>query len=384
VRVRTTLGLDRSRGIGVESADDWQLGSRVEVERPLGRRALLRVGADFALDGYAVTPGGAHTCTTLVCSGGLLGGDTETELAEAFRTLFPDRIDFAAGLFADAVIALDEHSTVIPGVRLDHYVSNGNTALAVDPRVLGRFDVGGRVRLLPAVGMASQLPGFPPIPGLQIGGIPGGLQRALQTSFAVEGDVEPLSLRGGVFRMATFDLTDALGTGRGTGFGAERFIGRSLGDAYGLELSARGALARNIFFLASYTLSRTTRMRDGLTTPSAYDRTYVAQAALMFDLGRNWKAGLRSLLYSGFPADEGGEGRVASADPDRVRPFYRLDVRLSKRWIWDGGRYVGIVFDFQNATLAKEVFDVSCDDAGCSPREIGPLTIPTLAFEAGL
>ena len=183
--------------------------------------------------------------------------------------------------------------------------------------------------------------------------------------------------------MATFDLTDALGTGRGTGFGADRFIGRSVGDAYGLELSARGALARNIFFLASYTLSRTTRSRDGSTVPSAYDRTHVAQAALMFDLGRNWKAGLRSLLYSGFPADEGGEGRIAREDPDRVRPFYRLDLRVSKRWIWEGGRYVGLVFDFQNATLAKEVFDVQCDDDGCSPREIGPLTIPTLAFEAG-
>jgi hypothetical protein len=383
IRASTTLGLDESRGAGVESAVDYQLSSRVVVEKPVSRRALLRAGLDFALDSYDVTPGGAQTCTTFICSGGLLGGDTERQLEEAFRVLFPDRVDLAASAFADAVIVLGDGATINPGLRLDYYASRGNTALGVDPRVIGRFAVGERLTLIPAVGVASQLPGFPPLPGLQIGGIPGGLQRAFESSFSAKLDVAPFDLEASVYRAATFNLTDALGTGRGTSFDAERFIGRSLGDSYGLELSARGALTRRIFFLASYTLSRTTRHRDGLVLPSAYDRTHVAQAALMFDLGKNWRAGARSVFYTGFPADEAGVGRTPSEHPDRVRPFYRLDLRVSKRWLWDGGRYVGLVFDFQNATLAKEIFDVTCDDAGCTPREIGPLTIPTLAFEAG-
>ena len=179
-----------------------------------------------------------------------------------------------------------------------------------------------------------------------------------------------------------FNLTDAIGKNRGGGFGAERFLDRSTGDSYGLELSARGALSRSIFFLASYTLSRTTRSDEGRVVPSAYDRTHVAQVAFLYDLGKNWKAGLRSLLYSGFPAEEVSAGDLAS-NPDRVKPFFRLDARLSKRWIFGERAYVGLVFDMQNVTLAKEVFDVTCEDGKCTPREIGPITIPTLVFEAG-
>jgi hypothetical protein len=224
--------------------------------------------------------------------------------------------------------------------------------VAVDPKLVGRFGVTDSFRLVPAVGVASQLPGFPPLPGLQIGGIPGGLQRSLQTSFGAEGEVGPVDVRGSVFRQATFNLNDAIGANRGGGFGPDRFLDRSTGDSYGLEISARGALSRSIFFLASY------------------------------DLGKNWKAGLRTLAYSGFPAEEVTQGTL-DASPDRVRPFFRLDARLSKRWLLSERAYVGLVFDMQNVTLSREVFDVLCEDGVCKPREIGPISIPTLVFEAG-
>jgi hypothetical protein len=105
--------------------------------------------------------------------------------------------------------------------------------------------------------------------------------------------------------------------------------------------------------------------------------------ALLYDLGNGWRAGLRHVFYSGFPADEIGGGREPNEHPDRVRPFYRLDARLSKRWKVGQTGYVGLVFDMQNATLSKEVFDVSCSERGCQPREIGPITLPGLAVEGG-
>lgn len=383
LRLDTTLGLDESRGIGVEEAQDWRLLTRLAFEAPLGDRARLRTGIDLALDQYDVTPGGTHECTTLVCSGGLLGADTEEALGAAFEELFPSRLDLAVGAWIDALIVLGDRATLTPGLRVDFFHSLGASAVAIDPKLVGRFGLSDHFRLVPAVGVASQLPGFPPVPGLQIGGIPGGLQRALQTSFGAEGDAGPVDVRGSVFRQATFNLTDAIGANRGAGFGAERFLTRSTGDAYGLELSARGALSQHIFFLASYTLSRTTREIEGRAVPSAYDRTHVAQVAFLYDLGRNWKAGLRSLLYSGFPAEEAGSGRELSTDPERVKPFFRLDARLSKRWLFGERAFVGLVFDFQNVTLAKEVFDVKCAAGRCEPREIGPITIPTTVFEAG-
>jgi hypothetical protein len=193
----------------------------------------------------------------------------------------------------------------------------------------------------------------------------------------------PIEMVVTMFRQATFDLSDPIGTGRGTNFGPARFLTRSLGDAYGLELGARGALRHNLFFVASYTLSRATRSRDGKTLPSAFDRTHTAHLALLYELGNNWRAGIRHVFYSGFPADEASLGRAQSEHPARVSPFYRLDLRVSKRWKLGQRGYIALVFDLENATLSKEVFDVACDDHGCAPRTIGPLTIPALVLEAG-
>ncbi|WP_437933315.1 TonB-dependent receptor plug domain-containing protein [Sorangium sp. So ce341] len=385
VRAALTLGLDQSRGVGVESAQAWKLNARMSLARPiLGGRALLRAGADAAVDRYQVTPRPSPPTDGEPAE----GADDEpaegtAQLDESFPELFRSRLDLALGAWADALLVLGERSTLTPGVRVDHYTSLGRTAVAVDPRIVGRFGVGEHVRLIPAFGVASQLPGLAPLPALQIGGIPGGLQRSLQSSFGVEASVGPVNFSATAFRQVTFGLSDPIGTGRGTNLSTERFLTRSLGDTYGLELGARGALRRDMFFLASYTLSRSTRTRGEATIPSAYDRTHVAHVALLYDLGRGWRAGIRHVFYTGFPADEAAPGRPPREHPDRIQPFYRLDMRLSKRWALSARSYLGLVLDVQNATLAKEVFDVSCDDSGCTPQTIGPVTMPGIAIEGG-
>ncbi len=381
VQAAVTLGLDQSRQVGVEKARDAKLNARMSMARPVfGGRALLRGGLDVAIDRYDITPR-ADPCVTGCPEPPV--DTTMQQLEEAYRTLFPSRADLAMGAWADALIALDARSTVTPGIRVDHFTSLGHTAVAVDPKLVGRFGVSEHVKLVTAIGLASQLPGFAPIPALQIGGIPGGLQRSLQSSFGAEVSAGPVELVTTVFRQATFALSDPVGTGRGTGLGPERFLTRSLGDAYGLELGARGALRRNIFFQTSYTLSRATRTSEGRTIPSAYDRTHVVHVALLYDLGNHWRAGVRHVFYSGFPADEAGPDRVPNEHPDRVRPFYRFDLRVSKRWKVGARGYLELALDLQNATLNKEVFDVSCNDKGCTPRTIGPITIPSLALAAG-
>ncbi|WP_437662392.1 TonB-dependent receptor plug domain-containing protein [Sorangium sp. So ce1182] len=383
VRAALTLGLDQSRGVGVESAQAWKLNARMSLARPLlGGRALLRAGVDAAVDRYDVTPRPSPPGEEPA------GPDDEPaegtdQLDESFPELFRSRLDLALGAWADALLVLGERSTLTPGVRVDHYTSLGRTAIAVDPRIVGRFGVGDHVRLIPAFGLASQLPGLAPLPALQIGGIPGGLQRSLQSSLGVEVSAGPVNLGATVFRQVTFGLSDPIGTGRGTNLSTERFLTRSLGDTYGLELGARGALRRDMFFLASYTLSRSTRTRGKATIPSAYDRTHVAHVALLYDLGKGWRGGVRHVFYTGFPADEASPGRPPREHPERIHPFYRLDLRLSKRWALSERSYLGLVFDLQNATLTKEVFDVSCDDSGCTPQTIGPITMPGLAIEGG-
>jgi hypothetical protein len=398
VRAAVTLGLDQSRSVGVERARDLKLAARAAITRPVGDgRALLRGGVDVAVDGYSIIPQ-KPPCPAGGGSLGPGGGPTpdgecdpslpapepgDNRLDITFRELFPSRVDLAFGAWADARIALDERSSITPGIRVDHYRSLGATATAVDPKIVGRFGIGPHLSLIPAVGLASQLPGFAPLPALQIGGIPGGLQRNFQTSFGAEMRYGPIELVTSIFRHATFNLTDPIGTNRGTDLDAERFLSRSLGDAYGLEIGARGALRRDLLFVVSYTLSRSTRKSGGITVPSSFDRTHVAHVALLYDLGRNWRAGVRHVIYTGFPAEEVGPGFIASEDPDRVRPFYRFDFRVSKRWKVGERGFVALIADVQNATLSKEVFDVACDSGGCTPQTLGPVTIPGLALEAG-
>lgn len=374
IRAGVTVGLDQSRNIGVDRARAYKLAARASVSRPLSPDGvLLRAGLDVAVDKYEITPRPLPADPE----------EEENELDESFRELFRSRVDLAAGAFADARIPLTDRSTITPGIRADYFYSEGEMAVAVDPKIVGRFGITENIRLIPAVGIASQPPGFAPLPALQIGGLPGGLQRSLQTSFGAEFRRGPIELITTVFRQATFNLTDPIGTGRGTELDRARFLTRSLGDAYGLEIGARGALRRDLLFLVSYTLSRATRRTGGRVIPSAFDRTHVAHAALLYDLGNNWRAGVRHVFYSGFPADEISDGREPSEDPDRVRPFYRFDVRLSKRWKVGERGYLSLIFDIQNATLSKEVFDVACDEQSCTPRTLGPVTIPGLALEGG-
>jgi hypothetical protein len=378
-----TLGIDQSRNVGVTSARDLKLGARGNLELPLsGERGTLRAGVDLSLDDYHVVP-----CTEVKATDRCAPGDDATDRAafiEAFRELFPSRLDFTAGGYVETELRIGERSTLTPGLRVDYHHSMGQSDVAIDPKLTGRFAVTDYLALVPAVGVASQRPAFAPLPALVIGGLSGGLQRSLQSSFGAEVRLGPIEVVAAGFRQATFGLTDAIGTGRGTDLNTERFLNRTQGDTYGLELGAQGPLRRDMLFLVSYTLSRATRRSaDGRTVPSAYDRTHVVQAALLYDLGGGWRAGLRHVFYTGFPADEVGEGRLPSEDPARVRPFYRLDARLSKRWAVGKKGWVSLALDVQNATLSQEVFDVRCTSKGCKPLTIGPVSIPALALEAG-
>ena len=55
--------------------------------------------------------------------------------------------------------------------------------------------------------------------------------------------------------------------------------------------------------------------------------------------------------------------------------FYRIDVRLEKRWNYSNSRWLSFVAEMLNATLHKEVL---------MGHEIGPVSIPSIGLEGGL
>jgi hypothetical protein len=422
LRLAATVGLDRSRLPDDRFVRDRLLGTRSEVILRLGPSALLRFGSDVQLDAYDV-----QFDTTQ------LGPAAASAVA-----LFPTRTDFTAGTRADIVLSLGPRLQLTPGVRVDYYSSQGQTAIAVDPRFSTRLEVTSRLALLSTFGIAHQPPAFVvPLPGFQPGGLTGGLQTAVQQSAGLEYDLgDATTATATVFHNGFFQMSDPLGatpatingcppgsfpddtlagdrgapstSGRGAACGTPPFpkgqVGpdrsggggqgadgngttrtataleaRTNGAAYGLELFLKRRLTSRVGGFLSYTLSRSVRTVGNQQFVASFDRTHVANAALAFNLGRNWRAGTRVTFYTGLPK------APDPTDPSSTRlpPFFKLDLRLEKRWQLSPRAYLSFIAEWMNATLSKEAISTTCTLQGCETRTIGPITIPSLGIEGG-
>jgi hypothetical protein len=419
LRTAVTFGEDLTDAGEGRSVRDRLTGARTEITSRLSPGVLLRTGVDAEADKYDVVTG-----QTVL-------SPSEAALAANF---FPSRTDLAAGVRADTVLTIQRGLEVTPGARLDFFGSQGTTAIAIDPRLAARVAMTPRSHLLWAMGVAHQPPSFTiPVPGFQPGGLSGGLQTAVQESLGVEWE-----LGGGttgtasVFHNGFFNMSDALGVMQATPegclpgtfpsdtlagdpgvepsrprpctnkiapgtIGGDRSGGggqaaqdmgtqttiqaieaRTSGNAYGFELFVRRKLTERLGGFLSYTLSRSTRTYQNQLFLTAFDRTHVLNAAVAYDLGRNWRAGTRVVFYTGLPK------KPTPGDPGtRLSPFFRIDLRLEKRWQLGRKTWISFVAEWLNATLSKEEVGTSCTLQGCQATLIGPVTIPSLGLEGG-
>jgi hypothetical protein len=325
---------------------------------------VFRTGSDVTLDSY--------TADTRPYS------DPDDPVTQRFNALFPPRTDLAVGTWAD-VLFKSGIVEVTPGVRVDVFDSGGVSAVAVDPRILSRLAVARRVHVIHTLGLVHQPPSFTiPLPGLAVANLRGGLQTGIQSSAGVEvqfpeDTMATLTVSDNVF----LDMSDTLGVAQPRGRNLLFREERSLGSALGLELYVQRKLTQRFGGSLSYTLSRSTRSVGSQTFPSSFDRTHVFSAAAAYDLGRRWRAGARVMAYSGVPSVPVSNGLVPpprADSPDREPGFYRLDLRLEKKWVLSRSVWLSFVAEVMNVTLNKEIV---------LAREIGPVTIPSIGLEGG-
>ena len=131
----------------------------------------------------------------------------------------------------------------------------------------------------------------------------------------------------------------------------------------------------------TYTLSRSLRYAGRVSGPATTDRTHVLNVAASYDLGKNWRFGGRVVFYTGIPAEVAY--LEAARHPPRTPPFWRLDVKLEKRWyIRRPDRWWGFNIEVLNTTLNEEQISGSCNAFGCKYQGLGaPITVPIIAFE---
>jgi TonB family protein len=362
-RSAVTLGFDQTRVAEQRNSQDRMLAVRSRLDHPLSATAQLRTGFDVSIDGYT-----ADKRTF---------ADPEDPDTIRFDNLFPPRTDQAAGIWADVVWQVAPRVEVTPGLRADVFGSGGASAFAVDPRIAARFKITDKLRIVHAYGIAHQPPSFVvPVPGLTPGKLQGGLQSSWQTSAGVELDLPAeTSAKATVFHNAFFNMNDVLGISSANR--GDSLDQRADGSSVGFELYLHRRLTKRVGGYLSYTLSRSLRRVDGFTFPSAFDRTHVASGALATDLGKNWRAGARVVFYTGVPKSNtvrGATSPVPEAHPERDPAFYRIDLRLEKRWLIGQKGWISLVLEGLNVTLHKETF---------GSTEIGPVSIPSIGLEAG-
>jgi hypothetical protein len=159
----------------------------------------------------------------------------------------------------------------------------------------------------------------------------------------------------------------------------QAFETRTLGTAYGFEVFLKRRLTNRLGGFLSYTLSRSTRSVGQNSFVAVFDRTHVVNAAAAYNLGRNWRAGTRVVFYTGVPK---------APDPNdastRLPPFFRIDLRLEKRWQLGQKTWISLVAEWMNATLSKEAIGTQCSlNEGCQTQTVGPVSIPSLGVEGG-
>jgi TonB family protein len=395
MRLGLTLGYDKTALEDDTYLRDQSVGFRLETNYRLSPSLTLRAGLDGVLDRYDVQ---SRVVAGQVDPGPDPNMGSTMNTSDDFTQVTPSRNDFATGIRADLVAKLAPDIELVPGVRVDTFVSGGAAVPSIDPRIAARIGITEGWRTVHTFGVAHQPPSFiVPWPGFRLSGLESGLQRSLQWSSGVEHDIDEVTtVTGTVFQDIFLNMTDPLGTlaivGNG---GVEGFTQRSFGSSAGVELLLRRKLTQRVGGFFSYTLSRSERTVGNRHFPSGFDRTHVINGALAFDLGRNWRAGLRGVFYTGtprattvqLPSVSFNEPNpylvVVDPNPARMPPFYRLDVRLEKRWTFGETTWLSFVVEMLNATLHKETFGYGCSSTGCRSEEIGPVSFPSIGVEAG-
>ena len=273
--------------------------------------------------------------------------------------------------YASAVVRAGR-VVVTPELRLDSYAidSTQNTQKAdLGPRLSARLAVSDRTWLKLSGGRFTQLPSLPlQVPGAENFGLAlYGLQSSWQGAVAV-GTTRfwglDASLTGYLQRYVLTDVRDPVVTKMIDPL-ADDYLVRRDALSYGAEVLIRRAPTERLHGWLSYTLSWNERaLGGGVIGPSDWDQRHVVNLVL----GYRWKSytfGGRAHFNTGRPvlvSDAAGETF------QRVPPFYQIDLRCDRRFLFDKFALDGYV-ELVNATLSRQVVGLVQPSPGVAPTE---------------
>jgi hypothetical protein len=303
------------------------------------------------------------------------------------------------GTYAEATLRPTDATDIDLGVRVDVHQVADDTEAWFDVRLAVRHRLTDWLWLKGAAGTFHQPKSFfIDLPGLGSFVVEPGPQFAYQLSQGVEIALPwSLGLDVQVYYSDFANLTEldiaSTDWGGGPGDPSDDDLGGLFqaldGRAYGLEILLRRRLGEDLFGWIAYTVGRSERdYRSGRATDD-FDQTHVLNLVLSWDIGRGWRLGARFHFRSGRPytpfAPAGDICKPTTADSrntERLPPFYRLDLRVDKKWTFETW-WFALYFEFINVTFTPEPWSMKCETYP-TPRvwlqEIPYIVIPTLGF----
>lgn len=287
------------------------------------------------------------------------------------------------GAYAEATARV-RSLVVVPGARVDGaIVGSDHAAVAVDPRLSARLELGSTV-LKASAGGYSQ---FPTV--RQVVEVPTlGAQRSWQTSLGLE---RPLAAPLRLEVVGFYNVLTDLVSGREDAFrffsgpppvgpldtGPYRNVGA--GTVCGVETFLRWQSERTAAW-GSATFSRSTRTDRPGQDPELfdYDQPIVLTALWSRELPKRWRLGGRVRWSSGNPYTpvvnrfEDLDTRTfvpvfGAQDSARLPAFWSIDARVDHDWVYRNWT-LGVYLDLQNATNRQNVevmgwtYDYSAED----------------------
>jgi len=287
--------------------------------------------------------------------------------------------------YAQMDIALAGDSIhVVPGIRLEPYLTSGNRLVpvdqdkpsigfmnentAVDPRLAVRYQISAKFSTKVAWGIYHQAP--QPEDLSSVFGNPN-----LATSSGMH------LLGGGTYKLTDLLSLEAVGfyphsddlvarSSLNTPLLAQALVQEGEGRAYGGQLLLRRELQKGFFGWASYSLIRSERKDhpDASWRPFDYDQTHVATVVASYELGYGFEVGARFRYSSGFPRTpvvtalydvkrDLYEPIFGKQNSIRIPDFVQGDARVSKRFTF-GTAKAEVYVDVQNVTNKRNPEDI--------------------------
>ena len=266
------------------------------------------------------------------------------------------------GGYIDLGVDVTPRLKLVPSLRVDGYLLDGEARDSIDPRLVARFQLVPSLTLKAYVGQFSQ----PPQPeGLdrRFGNPDLGIEHGLHTGIGYEWKPDRLwSVDSELYYVSRRDLAvftpDVRMNPDGT-FSNVNFLSDGINHSIGVELLVKREISEHAYGWLSYTYSRAMQRThpDSDTVPTAFDQPHVLNAVASWKPGGGWELGARFQFASGRP-DTPVIGATYNADTGtyvpirgpmrsiRVPAFAQLDVRFEHDWLferWSLGLYLDII-----------------------------------------